>query len=121
MAALADTFTEIVGSLASDWTDLELDLRIADEARYIDAASLISQVNAMPYNRDDWHWRVNVAHRFGHAAAPSTVRGTFALLDAQGIEGEMRVRSVRQGRAEVEPTWDRPESVLEDFRQRRQY
>ena len=32
------TFQEIVDSLPSDWTDLELDLRV-DESRYIDAAS----------------------------------------------------------------------------------
>ena len=29
---LAESFTEIVGALPDDWTDLELDLRIADES-----------------------------------------------------------------------------------------
>ena len=37
--ALAETFQEIVDSLPSDWTDLELDLRV-DESRYLDAATL---------------------------------------------------------------------------------
>ena len=32
--ALAENFQEIVDSLPSDWTDLELDLRV-DESRYI--------------------------------------------------------------------------------------
>ena len=35
---LADTFTQIVDSLPDDWTDLELDVRIFDERRYVDAA-----------------------------------------------------------------------------------
>ena len=38
IVALAETFKEIVDSLPSDWTDLELDLRVQEE-RYIDAAS----------------------------------------------------------------------------------
>ena len=32
MPGLADRFAEIVESLPDDWTDLDLDLRIADEA-----------------------------------------------------------------------------------------
>ena len=38
---LAEDFTEIVESLPDDWTDLELDLRIADEGRYVDAAVML--------------------------------------------------------------------------------
>jgi hypothetical protein len=117
--ALADDFEEIVGSLPEDWTDLELDLRIADESRYVDAAVMLSQINAQPYSKADWHWRLLVAHSFGHAAAAETVRGTLALLDRDGIEGELRVRDVREGRAEVVQMWGRPESVRREFRQRR--
>ena len=83
--ALAETFAGIVDSLPDDWTDLELDLRIADEHRYVDAAVMLSQVNAQPYSRADWHWRLNVAHGFGHAAAPETVKGVLAKLDREGI------------------------------------
>ncbi len=36
--ALAETFQRVVDSLPDDWTDLELDLRIHDEERYIDAS-----------------------------------------------------------------------------------
>src|ERR671923_56286 len=99
---LADSFQEILDSLPDDWTDLELDLRILDEERYVDAAVLLTQVNAQPYSKADWHWRLLVAHRFGHAAAPETVSGTLELLDDAGIEGELVVRDVREGRAEVE-------------------
>src|SRR3954467_15228319 len=98
--ALADSFQEVIDSLPDDWTDLELDLRIFDEEeRYVDAAVLLSQVNAQPYSRADWHFRLLVAHRFGHAAAAETVKGTLALLDREGIEGELVVREVHEGRA----------------------
>lgn len=116
---LAEAFRDVVQSLPDDWTDLEIDLRIDDEERYVDAAVLLTQVNAQAYSKADWHWRVLVAHRFGHAAAPETVEGTLALLDQQGIEGEMVVRQVREGRAEVVQMWGRPESVRRDFRRRR--
>ena len=116
---LAESFQAIVESLPDDWTDLELDLRIGDESRYVDAAVILTQINAQPYSKADWHWRINVAHEFGHAAAPETVRGTLALLDGEGIEGEMRVRDAREGRSEVVQMWGRPESVRREFRQRR--
>jgi hypothetical protein len=115
-SSLADSFSEIVDSLPDDWTDLEFDLRLADEERYIDAAVYLVTCNAQPYSRHDWHWRVLVAHRFGHAAAAPAVHGTLKLLDDAGIEGEIAVREVRSGRVEVEPMWGRPESIREQFR-----
>jgi hypothetical protein len=116
---LADDFQELLDSLPADWTDLELDLRIGDENRYVDAAVILSTVNAQPYSKADWHWRLLVAHSFGHAAAAETVNGVLAKLDAEGIEGEMVLREVREGRAEIVEGWGRPESVREEFRQRR--
>ena len=117
--ALAEDFDAVVRTLPDDWTDLELDLRIADETRYVDAAVLLSQVNAQPYSRADWHWRINVAHRFGHAAAPETVKGILGKLDRERIGGELRVRDAREGRAEVVQMWGRPESVRQNFRRSR--
>jgi hypothetical protein len=117
--ALAETFQEIVDALPEDWTDIEVDLRIADETRYVEAAVILSQVNAQPYSQADWHWRVLVAHEFGHAAAAETVTGTLGLLDREGIAGEMRLLDVREGRAEVVQMWGRPESVRREFRSRR--
>jgi hypothetical protein len=113
--ALADTFQSIVDSLPDDWTDLELDLRIADESRYIDASVYLATCNARPYSHHDWHWRLLVAHRFGHAASAPTVHGTLKLLDEAGIEGEMAVREQRVGRVEVTQMWGRPHSVREEF------
>jgi len=117
--ALADDFQAVVNSLPPDWTHLELDMRIADEDRYVEAATLMAQINAMPYSKHDWHWRLRVANTFGHAAAAESVRGTLALLDAQGIEGELVAREARSGRVEVTQMWGRPESVREEFRRRR--
>jgi len=114
--ALADTFQQIVGSLPDDWTDLELDLRIFDERRYVDAAVLMVTCNAQPYSKADWHWRVLVAHRFGHAASAPAVHAALRLLDEAGIDGEMAVREARTGRVEVNPMWGRTESVREEFR-----
>jgi hypothetical protein len=112
---LAEEFQEIVDALPSDWTDLELDLRV-DESRYIDAATLLVQVNAQPYSRHDWHWRILVAHQFGHAAAAPTVHGTLKLLDDAGIRGELVLRELRTGRVETVQMWGRPESVRQEFR-----
>jgi hypothetical protein len=118
---LADAFNEIVESLPEDWTDLELDLRIDDEDRYVDAAVLLTNINAQPYSEADWHWRLLVAHDFGHAAAAETTAGTLANLDREGIAGELALREVRKGRAEVVQMWGRPESVREEFRKRRSF
>jgi hypothetical protein len=115
-SGLADTFQRIVDSLPDDWTDIELDLRIADESRYIEAAVLLVTCNAQPYSKYDWHWRLLVAHRFGHAAAAPTVHGALALLDEAGIAGELAVREVRSGRVEVVQMWGRPYSVRDEFR-----
>lgn len=117
--SLAADFQQVLDSMPPDWTDLELDLRIADESRYVDAAVALSQVNAQPYSKADWDWRLLVAHSFGHAAAPETVKGVLAKLDTEEIAGEMQLREVREGRAEVVQMWGRPESVREEFRQRR--
>ena len=117
--ALAETFTEIVDSLPGDWTDLEFDLRIFDEERYIDASVYLVQVNAQPYSKHDWHWRVLVAHTFGHAAAAPVVHGTLKLLDDAGIRGELVVREVRTGRHETVNMWGRPESARREFRRLR--
>ncbi|MDO8187169.1 hypothetical protein Q5424_07200 [Conexibacter sp. JD483] len=117
--SLADTFQQIVDSLPDDWTDLELDLRILDETRYVDAATYLVTCNAQPYSRHDWHWRLLVAHRFGHAAAVPAVHGALRLLDDAGIKGELALRETRAGRVEVTQMWGRPYSVRDEFKKLR--
>jgi hypothetical protein len=117
--SLSDTFTAIVDSLPDDWTDLEFDLRIFDERRYVDAALLLVTCNAQPYSKHDWHWRIIVAHRFGHAAAVPAVHAALRLLDETEVAGEIALREVRTGRVEVVQMWGRTESVREEFRKLR--
>ena len=117
--ALGESFREIVEALPSDWTDMQLDLRITDEERYVDASVPMTQVNAQPYSEADWHWRINVANGFGHGAAPETVAWVLEMLDRQGIAGELIVRDLNEGRAEVQQFWGRPESVRQEYRRRR--
>jgi hypothetical protein len=116
---LADTFRDLVDSLPEDWTDLELDLRLADESRYVEAALYLVTVNARPYSHNDWHWRLIVAHTFGHAASAETVHGALRLLDEAGIEGELMLREERIGRVETVQMWGRPQSAREEFRRLR--
>ena len=119
---LAADFQQILATLPPDWTDLEVDMRIDDMSTYVDTATSLSQVNAQVYQHpqaDQWHWRLLVAKSFGHAAAPESVKGVLAKLDADGVTGELRVAEVREGRSEVVQMWGRPESVREEFRQRR--
>jgi hypothetical protein len=113
---LADTFTEIVESLPDDWSDLAFDLRIADERRYVEAAVLLVTCNAQPYSKHDWHWRILVAHRFGHAAGVPAVHLALKLLDDDGIEGELVLREARSGHVEVQQLWGRTESVRAELK-----
>ena len=117
--ALAADFEELLDALPADWTDLELDLRIDDEDRYIETAVALSQINAQPYSKSEWHWRLLIAHSFGHAAAAESVKGVLAKLDEAGVTGILRLRDVREGRAEVVQMWGRPESARREFRNRR--
>ena len=117
--SLSAAFAEIVDALPRDWTDMQLDLRISDETRYVDASILMTQINAQPYSEADWHWRINVANGFGHGAAPETVTWILDMLGRQGIEGEMIVRDLNEGRAEIVQMWGRPESVRAEYRHRR--
>jgi hypothetical protein len=119
--ALAADFQQILDTLPPDWTDLEVDLRIEDMSQYVDSAVALSQVNAQVYQhpQEGQHWRLLVAHSFGHAAAAETVKGVLERLDEAGVAGQLRAAEVREGRSEVVQMWGRPESVREEFRQRR--
>ncbi len=116
---LVQDFQDFVAPLPDDWTDLEFDLRIFDETRYVDAAIVLVTCNAQPYSKYDWHWRLLVAHRFGHSASVPAVHLALKLLDDAGIDGELALREVRTGRAEVMQMWGRTESVRQEFKKLR--
>src|SRR5919106_1718987 len=113
--ALAEDFQRVLETMPPDWTHMQLDMRIFDESRYVEAATILVQINAQPYSEHDWHWRLLVANEFGHAAAAETVEGTLRLLDEQRITGELVLREARSGRVEVVQMWGRPESVRREF------
>jgi hypothetical protein len=114
---LAPVFEAMLAALPHDWSYLELDLRIGDDSRYVETALLLVTVNPQAHApaEHDWHWRICVAHHFGHAAAPEAVHGALRLLDEHGIAGELALREVREGRVEVVHMWGRPESVRREF------
>ena len=110
------TFQEIVDSLPDDWTDLELDLRIFDERRYVDAATLLVVCYPQPYSRTtgtggSWWRTASATPRPRRRCTPA-----LKLLDEAGIEGELAVREVRAGRTEIAQMWGRPESVRQEFK-----
>jgi hypothetical protein len=116
---LADTFQQVLDSLPDDWSAMDLDLRIFDEDRYIEAATYLTIVYPQPYSKHDWHWRILVAHRQGHAAAAPPTHAALKMLDDAGIEGELAVRGMRVARAHEDPMWGRPESVRQEMRKLR--
>ncbi len=117
--SLVRDFEDFIAPLPDDWTDLEFDLRIFDETRYVDAAIVLVTCNAQPYSKYDWHWRLLIAHRFGHSASVPAVHLALKLLDDAGIDGELALREVRTGRAEVMQMWGRTESVRQEFKKLR--
>jgi hypothetical protein len=114
--SLLEAFNQMLAPLPDDWTDLEFDVRIFDETRYVDAAIVLVSCNAQPYSKSDWHWHILVAHRFGHAASVPAVQLAMKLLDEGSIDGELAMRDVRTGRAEVVQMWGRTESVRQEFK-----
>ena len=118
--ALAEDFQGVLDTLPPDWTQLELDLRIADEDRYVEAATLLvhdqrDALLASTTGTGACGWRTSSATPPRRRRS----RGTLALLDDNGIEGELAVREARSGRVEVVQMWGRPESVRQEFRRRR--
>jgi hypothetical protein len=115
--ALAASLKSVLESLPDDWSNIELDLRIADERRYVESCTLLTVCDAKPYSKNDWHWRISIAHRFGNAASADAVLSAFTMLDESGIEGEFEIVEVRSGLVPETRGWGRPESVRREFRQ----
>ena len=75
--------------------------------RYIDAATYLVTCNAQPYSQHDWHWRLLVAHRFGHAAAAGDRPRRADAARRRGHRGRARPARAalgpRRGHADVGP------------------
>ena len=117
---LAADFEQVLDALPSDWTDLEVDLRIDDESRYVDTAVALSRSTPGPTRRRTgtgacWSPKLRPRRRaprrlLGVLETPR--RGRRRRRASCGARG---ARGPRRGRADV----GRPESVREEFRQRR--
>ena len=117
--SLAHDFQEILDSLTDDWTDLALDVRLPDEERYVDAAVILTQVNAQPYSKADWHWRINVAHQLRPRRRGADGEGNAGAARPGGHRGrDGRPRGPR-GSGRGPQMWGRPESVRQEFRKSR--
>ena len=120
MARSPTDFRQIVDSLPDDWTDLEFDLRIFDERRYVEAAVLLVTVqrrSRTPSTTGTGGWSSPTASATPRRCRRSTC--ALKLLDDAGIDGELALREVRTGRAEVVQMWGRTESVRQEFRKLR--
>ena len=117
--ALADDFQGVIDSLPPDWTQLEMDLGSRTRTATSRPPACSCRSTRCRTRSTTGTGACARRTRFGHAAAPETVRGTLALLDGEGIAGELALREARSGRVEVVQMWGRPESVRQEFHRRR--
>ena len=118
--SLAETFNEIIAPLPDDWTDLEFDLRIFDESRYVDAAIVLVTCNAQPYSQA----RLALAAGRGPPLRPRRRRSRrshwrSSCSTRAGSTARSPLREVRTGRAEIVQMWGRTESVRQEFKKLR--
>ena len=119
--ALAETFKQVVDSLPDDWTDLELDLRIHDERRYIDAAVYLTacqRAELLPPPRGlalAADRGAPLRPRRGARGGPGRHWGCSTTPASPASWARVRARGAGRGR----PWWGRPESVRRDFRRLR--
>lgn len=89
---LADQYWEIERGIVDAWSELRLELTVADEARVDRAATLLAPTNP---GRLDRTIRFS-AFRLGRGIAPEGVRRLLRRLDEEGIEGELNVAHVEK-------------------------
>ena len=117
---LAADFQQVLDGMPSDWTDLELDLRIEDESRLRRHRGRPQPGQRAGPTRESG---LGLASAGREGLRPRRRGRVGARRPAQarrgGVAGELAVREVREGRSEIVQMWGRPESVREEFRQRR--
>jgi hypothetical protein len=93
---LADRFTELERPLPDDWTEAQLVLTVADDARCDRAAALLGPANP---GRSGKKIRFAVTRR-GATIGPEAMRRLLRRLDAEGITGELELARVEEVKAE---------------------
>jgi hypothetical protein len=113
--SLEDQWREIESSLPEVWDDARLALTVRDERTADRAAALLGPVN--PGRRGN-ELRFYTARR-GAGPAPITIRRLLARLDAEGVDGELKllatgetVASPPTHRATFAASWDAAVAAL---------
>jgi len=88
---LSEQWDAILSEQPGDWSQISLELRLADAERTERACVVLAPLN--PWRRDD-DYRVGIlrflsAARFGYGAFPGLVRTRLALLDAEAVGGSL--------------------------------
>jgi hypothetical protein len=88
---LAEQWDAILSDQPGDWSQLRLELRLADDTRSERACVILAPLN--PWRRDD-DFRIGIlrflaAASFGYGAYPGLVRMRLTHLDGEGIEGSL--------------------------------
>ena len=87
--------------LPTDWSCLDLELRLRDAASSEEVALVLSPLN--PWHQRDWRtgvFRFRTARSFGYGTAAELCRKRLGTLDSLGVAGTLRrLRSI----ADVRP------------------
>jgi hypothetical protein len=93
METIRAQWDELLAAEPSDWSHLDLELRLDDDERTEEVVVLLAPLN--PWRRDDDYrsgiLQFRAARSTGYGAAASLVGARVALLDDRGIGGHLRV------------------------------
>ena len=88
---LAEQWDAILSEQPGDWSQLRVELRLADDTRTERACVVLGPLN--PWRRDDDYrigiLRFQAAAHFGYGAYPGLVRMRLSQLDAEAIGGSL--------------------------------
>ena len=92
---LAEQWDAILSEQPGDWSQLRLELRLADTERTERACVVLAPLN--PWRRDD-DYRIGIlrfiaAARFGYGTHAGLVRTRLAQLDAESLGGSLALLS----------------------------
>jgi hypothetical protein len=92
---LAEQWDAILSDQPGDWSQLRLELRLADTGFTERACTVLAPLN--PWRRDD-DYRIGIlrfiaAARFGYGTYPGLVRTRLRSLDAEGLGGTLTLLS----------------------------
>jgi hypothetical protein len=95
VTALAEQWDAILAEQPGDWSQLRLELRLADTLQTERACVVLAPLN--PWRRDD-DYRIGIlrfqsAQSFGYGSFPGLVRMRLAQLEDEGIGGSLALLS----------------------------